>query len=174
MSSISDQPLFINQLPVSTEFPKEYEKFHEVISLLYKRIASAVNTKEGSLYSTQEFGNFQLYFTIGNPQVFRNVYRKVVNFGALPNTATKSVAHGIAGIDPGGGNPSTFSFTHIYATASDQSAGAESFIPIPYASPTLANNIELRVDQTNVYITTGSNRSNYTICFVVLEYTKNN
>lgn len=176
MSTSNDPSLYlINQLPTSVEMPKEFNEFREISSLLFKRIADAVNRKEGSLYYLQELGNFQLYFTPAKPYVFRNVYRMTVNFGALPNAMTKSVAHGIVGIDPGGGNPSTFSFTHIFATASKQAAGAEEFVPIPWADVTGggANNIQITVDSTNVNITTSTDWSAFAICYVVLEYLKN-
>jgi len=91
----------------------------------------------------------------------RTVFREVVNFGALPNTATKSVPHNIY-LNKG------FTFTRIYGTASDTTG--LNYIPLPYASPTAANNIELNVDGTNVNITTGSNRTNFGTCYVVLEY----
>ena len=59
-------------------------------------------------------------------------------------------------------------FTRVYATASDTTGF--NYIPVPYASSTAANNIELNVNGTNVNIITGSNRSNFNICYVVLEY----
>lgn len=176
MTTSSDPATAINQLPISIEMPRDYEQFREIGSLLFKRIVDAVNKKEGSLYYLQELGNFQSYFTIGMPYQFRNVYRMTVNFGALPNATTKSVAHGIVGIDPGGGNPSTFSFTHIYATASNQTSGAEEFVPIPWADATAGgtNNIQITVDATNVNITTTTDWSAFTVCYVVLEYVKTN
>ena len=88
--------------------------------------------------------------------------RVVVNFGALPNAGAKSVAHGITC------NTSTL-FTNIYATASDQSGF--NYVPIPYASTVdVAHNIQLDVGSANVTITTGTNRSNFTQCLVVLEF----
>lgn len=173
MSSTVEQSLLINQLPISIEVPEDPKQLREMLSLLFRRITDAVNKKEGSLYYPQELGNFQSYFTINTPYTFRNVYRMVVNFGALPNAATKSVAHGIAGIHPTAGN-STFSFTRIYATASNQSSGSELFIPIPWASASGTDNIQITVDATNVNITTTSNKTAFTICYVVLEYVKTN
>jgi hypothetical protein len=172
--STSDSSSLINQLPVSVEMPREFEEFREIASLYFKRIVDAVNKKEGSLYYLQELGNFQSFFTAGSPYTFRNVYRMTVNFGALPNAATKSVAHGIVGIDANAPNPSSFSFTHIYATASKQTAGAESFVPIPWADSTGGgtNNIQITVDATNVNITTSTDWSAYTVCYVILEYLK--
>jgi hypothetical protein len=173
MSSTSDPALQINQLPTSIEVPTDERQLREFLSLLFRRITDAVNKKEGSLYYPQELGNFQSYFTINTPYIFRNVYRMVVNFGELPNASTKSVAHGIVGIDPTLGN-STFSFTRIFATASNQTNGAESFIPIPWASSSGTDNIQITVDNTNVNITTTSDKTAYTICYVVLEYVKTN
>jgi hypothetical protein len=113
--------------------------------------------------------NGQMYFsnpannssTVASPAL-RNVYRKVLNYTtALPNTGTATIPHKIT-------CTTSTTFTRIYATASDQSGF--NYIPIPYASATAANNIELRVDGTNVYIITDSNRTNFTQTYIVLEY----
>lgn len=173
MSFSNDPASNANQLPISIEIPDDLVQMQEILSILLRKITQVVNTKEGGLYTLQELINFQQYFTAGNPLVFRNVYRTVVNFGALPNAGSKSVAHNIQGIDPGGGNPSTFSFTHIYATASRQVSGNIKFIPIPYVSTTEVNEIGISVDPTFVTISTSINYSDYTICYVVLEYLKN-
>lgn len=149
------------------------EEFRELLVRLYQNInniALAVNLKDTGYYTLQEFLNSQAFFpnpslsslTPQNP-VFRQAFRKVINFGVLPNAGTKTVAHNINITDG-------YSFTRIYATASDQIGF--NYIPIPYASPTDTDNIELSVDATNVTIITGSNRSNFTICYVILEYIK--
>lgn len=147
--------------------------FKELLVRLYQNvnnIATALNLKDSAYYDLNEFVNGQMFFpnpanssaTTAAP-AYRNVYRLIVNFGALPNTATKSVAHGIP-------ITSGYTFTRIYATASDTTG--LTYIPIPYASPTDANEVELNVDATNVNITTGSNRTNYNVCYVILEYLK--
>ena len=145
----------------------------ELMVRLYQNLntmAILLNLKDTGYYHTDEFVNSQLYFpnpalTSASPTnaVFRQVYRKVINFGALPNTGTTAKPHGIIV------NAAT-TFTRIYATASDTTGF--NYIPIPYASPVLANNIEIKVDATNVTIITGSNRSNFNVCYVVLEYIK--
>lgn len=162
MSYSSDQPLLANQLPISVDFPKEFEKFHPIIDLLYKRIANSVNSKEGGLYSLSEVNAFMQYFT-SNPNAFRPTYRKVIDIGALPNAATKSVAHGIT-------ITNTFRFVRIYGAASDPINFL--YIPLPFSSPTLNENIKVTVDATNVNITTAINFSGYTSSQVVLEYAK--
>ena len=164
MSFSSDQPLFANQLPISIEFPEIEKDFDQILSLTYKQIADVVNTKEGALYQPQELATFKQYFTPGDPLTNRNVYRKTIDFGVLPNTGTKSVPHGIA-------FNSKSSLTMLYGAATDPIA--LSYIPLPYSSPTLADNIELFADGTNISVRTGANWNTYTICTVVIEYLKN-
>lgn len=82
MSISSDQPLLINQLPISQDLPKDPEKFHETLSLFVKRVSNVVNTKTGGLYSQQEFSNSELYQVI-SPLTTSNVYRKCFDITAL-------------------------------------------------------------------------------------------
>lgn len=145
------------------------QEFKELLVRLYQNINNisiAVNTKVTGYYPLQEFVCSKLFFP--NPSapatqypVYRQVMRLTINFGALLNTGAKSVPHGI-------NVTNTTTFVGHHAWASDTTA--KTFIPIPYASPTLANNIELRVDSTYVTIETGSNRTNYNVCYVTLEY----
>ncbi len=146
--------------------------FKELMVRLYQnlnQLSLVVNVKDSGMYVDSEFVTSQQYFpnpslSSGTAQspVLRQVFRKLVNFGALPNTATKSVAHNIA-------PTASYSFVKIYGCSTNPST---SYIPLPYASPVLTNNIELNADATNVTITTGSNRSAYTITYVILEYIK--
>lgn len=150
-------------------------EFREALVRLYlnlNRMLLVINEKDiGTYDNTSPFVNGQTWFPNPNlatlaasavtTQNKRQVYRTVIDFGALPNATTKSAPHYIIC------NAGT-SFTRIYATASDTTGFT--YLPIPYASPTAANNIEINVDGTNVNIITGSNRSNYNICYVILEY----
>jgi hypothetical protein len=148
-------------------------EFKELLVRLYQNvnnIANVLNLKDTGYYTTQEFVNGQSYFP--NPlfnsstaptATYRQVFRTTVNFGALPNTGTKSVAHNI-NVTNG------FTFTRIYATASDVSGNT--YIPIPYVDVLTGNDIQLYVDATNVNIITTSDRTNYTACYVVVEYIK--
>ena len=147
------------------------EQFRELLVRLYQNLnvmSVVLNSKDTGNYFTDELVNSQLFFSdpvltsqSTSTPIYRQVVRKVINFGALPNTASKSVLHDIAPND-------SYTFTRIYACASDTTG--LNYIPIPYASPTLANNIELSVDSTQVTITTGSDRSNFNVCYVILEY----
>jgi hypothetical protein len=145
----------------------------DVLVRLYQNlnvIALNVNLRDAGYYDEQEVVNGQLYFP--NPalandmtlqQTYRQVFRMTINFGALPNNATKTVGHNIPVV-------AGYSFTRMYATATNPTA--LTFIPIPYASTTAASVVELSADATNVYITTHSNMTGYSICYVVLEYLK--
>ena len=154
----------IQQLNISPDFKELLIRLYQNLNL----ISINVNLRDAGYYDTSEFVNGQLFFP--NPALssstsvspaYRQVTRFVINFGALPNPGSKSVAHGLT-------ITNEYTFTRIYAAASDTTGNT--YIPIPYTSPTLANNIEIFVDSTNVTITTGSNRSNYNVCYVILEY----
>lgn len=148
-------------------------ELRELLVRLYQNLntmALAVNLKDTGYYTLQEFLTGQLFFpnTLNGEQtpstpVFRQAFRKVINFGPLPNAGTRSVPHYID-INSG------YSFTNIMGTAT----GVVPFlsIPIPYASGTLNKNIELSIDDAFVYITTSIDYSSYEICYVVLEYIK--
>lgn len=150
----------------------EFKDFLVRLRQIFNNHAMVINIKDTGIYDPTEFVCGQIYFpnpayTSQTPRkpIERQVYRKVINFGALPNTATKTVAHGIT--VPAS---NTFSFTRIYGASTDQTAG--SYLPLPYASTTLINNIELSVDNTNISITTGIDRTAWTITYIILEYIK--
>ena len=155
----------VNDVDVNTP------EFKELLVRLYQNLNSmaiALNWKDTGFYLQEEFVNGQIYFpsptlssTTAQSPTNRQVFRKVVNFGVLPNTAAKSVAHGLT-------ITSGYSFTRIYGTATNPST---QFIPLPYASTT-GDTIELSVDATNVTVTTVSNKSAFTTTYIVLEYIK--
>jgi hypothetical protein len=147
-------------------------EFKELLVRLYQNInniANVLNVKDTGVYNTFELINGQQFFpdptlnssTSGFP-IFRQVYRKVINFGALPNAGTKTVPHYIT-------ITGATTFTRIYGAASNPTS--EVYIPLPFSSPTaLADNIELYVDGTNVGIITGLDESAFTTTYIILEY----
>jgi hypothetical protein len=133
-------------------------------------IAILLNGKDSGDYPLSEILSCQAWFpnpalNANTPQqpIQRQAFRKVINFGALPNTATKSIPHGITI------NANT-TFTHIYGCATDPST---LFIPLPYASPIAAENIAVFVDPVNVNVTTGSDRTAFTTTYIIVEYLQN-
>jgi hypothetical protein len=156
-----------NFLPENYIIPDEIDQKDVKIREYLNNISIAVNKKDSGIYDSIETITGQSFLptfstsTSSNTN-YRTVFRKTIDFGSLPNTTTKSVAHGII-------FGTTFSTTKIYGSATDPT---NSFIPLPYSSPTLANNIELNLDGTNVNIITGSDRTSYTRSFVIIEYIK--
>lgn len=148
-------------------------EFKQLLVRLYQNLSSmahVINNKESSFYdnslsdfvtANQWFPNPNLTSSSSTSPTFRVSQRAVINFQALPNNATKSVAHGIT-VTP------ALSWTRIEAIATNPTAPLG--IPIPYASATAGNIIEINVDNTNVNITTNSDRTAFTICYVILEY----
>lgn len=147
------------------------KEFKELLVRLYQNvnlIATVINAKDTGIYDTSIFVNGQTFFpnpttpvTAAQSSNFRPVYRKVINFGALLNTAPKQVAHGITC------NAST-TFTRIYGVATNPVA-PYSYIPLPYVGVP-AGSIELNIDGTNVNIITTDDKTAYTRCYVVVEY----
>lgn len=160
-------PSQIYQANLSPELTQLFVTMYQNLNLM----SLVLNAKETATYPNQfETVTNGAYFP--NPAyssatpvkaTLRNVFRTTVNFGALPNAGTKSVAHNI----PFNGS---FSATRIYGAASDTTG--LTYIPLPYASPTLNENIKLDVTATQVTVTTGINRSNYNLCYIVIEYLK--
>lgn len=148
-------------------------QFKELLVRLYQNvnlISTILNLKDTGYYTTQELVNGQSFFP--NPALnsstdtvatYRQVFRTTVNFGALPNAGVKSVPHNIL-ITAG------YTFTRIYGAASNTTNF--SYIPLPYVDLPAGNHIGLNVDAVNVNIQTTDDRTNYTVCYVVVEYIK--
>ena len=129
-----------------------------------KKVNAAVNDKDIAQYVEQEILNGQKFFTPNESGKFRDAFRKVIDFGGLPNMASTSIPHGIT-VD------ANTVFTRIYGVATDPVNF--SYLPLPYASPVAGSNIELSLDSTSITITTGNDRSAYTTTYVILEFVKN-
>lgn len=88
------------------------------------------------------------------------IYRKVINFGALPNATTKSVALGIANIDQ---------VVNLNCIATSGTI----IRTLPTGSPSGDEyNIDFYITGSNIEINTGIDRSAYS-AYVIIEYTKN-
>lgn len=159
-----------NFQPETYIFPEEFnDDFRIKLRQYLTDISIALNAKETSFYLEEETATGRNFIPLfgtdaSQNQEYRPVYRTVVDFGALPNATSKSVAHGIS-------TTQNYSIVHLYAAATDPGASTiTEGIPIPYASSTAADNIELTMDATNVTITTGVDRTSFTRCFVTIEY----
>ena len=155
-------------------------EFKELLVRMYQnlnRMAVTINNKESSNYETAETVKGQAFFpnkaldssTSSTPE-HRQVYNKVIDFGALPNATTKSYAHGIT-LNRGA------TFTRMYGCTTRQANPNAvhptfSALPLPYASSTVNNSISIAVNANNLIITTAIDYSDYTTTYVVLEYLK--
>lgn len=95
----------------------------------------------------------------------KTIYRKVINFGALPNNSSKGVNHNISNLER------YVNYMAIaYVTATPTSAR-----PLSYpADPSSANNtttMQVILGGTQVIIGTGLDRTNQS-AYIILEYTK--
>lgn len=89
------------------------------------------------------------------------IYKKTINFGALPNAANKAVAHGISNLNR---------VIRVEAIA-DYGTGNTKF-PIPFSSPSgLGSSVALAIESSTIDIRTGSDRSGAT-AYVTIYYTK--
>lgn len=90
------------------------------------------------------------------------VYEKTINFGALPNNASKTVNHGISNMGY---------LVQAFATGY---AAIYNALPIPWVnnSSNPQDQLCLIVNSTGVIIRTGGNRSSYDTCYVTLRYLK--
>lgn len=91
----------------------------------------------------------------------KDVYRKTVDTGALPNTALKTVAHGITGFD---------TIVALYGRCDNGSA----MFPLPFTSAvSLASMVEIAWagDGINLNLRTGNDRTTFT-GDITVEYTK--
>lgn len=154
-----------NLLPQTYIIPEEVREKDLKLRDYLGQIATATNTKDSGIYDAVETVTGQQFFptfssSTGASANYRGVLRKVIDFGALPNATTKNVAHGIT-------FTTSQSVTKLYAAATDPGT---SWIPIPFASPTLNQNISLSMSSTNISITTGIDRTGYTRCFVIVEW----
>ena len=158
MSYSSDRPSLQNQLPLSVDLSEDPKDIRYDVNDLYQSIASSVNNKTGGLFVPEEKINSEQYFDPLNPQKFRNVYRMTVDFGALPNSTSKSVAHNIAG------------WTAAYLLTSAYGASTD---PVSLNSVPIPNDgILLEINSSSVTVTTSSDRSSFTATTIVVEYTK--
>lgn len=85
------------------------------------------------------------------------IYRKIVDMGALANTAAKSVAHGITGIGE---------VVMLSGIANDNTGSWNATLAVPNDLQTT-----MTMDSTNVTITSASDLTAYDQAYAIIEYT---
>lgn len=154
-------------LPLEFELPKDEREMRELVSKRERLTANIVNIKENGNYELNEILTAQQWFNpVNNLNTQQKLYtfRKVINFGVLPNAGTKSVAHNIAVTNK-------TVFTKIIGTATNPAVQS---VPLPYVNVgTPADGVELWLDPTNVNIkTTTANWIGFITVYIILEYIK--
>lgn len=103
MSFSSNDPAIVNQIPQTINLPKvgDGDLFQERLEDLLTNIANNCNGKAGGLYTLNEKFSSEQYYKQNDPNNFRNVYRKTIDFvqengGNIGPSATISFPHGIS------------------------------------------------------------------------------
>lgn len=106
-----------------------------------------------NIYSTDErvIGVF-----LGKP-----LYRKTFNIGTLPNSSTKNIEHNIANLEI---------IANMYGTSKD---GNGNIIMFPNMDlDGIQYGVRIVVNNSNIVVMTGSNKTPFTTSYLTLEYTK--
>lgn len=149
-------------LQTSIFFPDNFEEFRIKFLEIYRNIANATNSRGISVFDLQEFLTGEQWFTSNNPQIKRQTFRRVYSIGAIAAGGTLNTAHGLTNVS---------SYTKIIGTVI---TGVPDNRPIPFVSATVVTDqIEIRIDGTNIIIVNGATAPNITSGLVVLEYLKN-
>ncbi len=155
-------------LPINQVFSQDDTQFLLQITKLYADIARSVNARDISVYALTESSDGQQWFNATNAQPtaamsdpIRIGFRKVFSIGAIGAGVTLVTLHGLTNVKI---------FTYIGGAAV---TAVPDNRPIPYASATLVTNqIEIKVDATNITIINGATAPAITSAVVVLEYLK--
>lgn len=124
------------------------------------------NTSATDTYSCNYVNSLNTYSTseqrIGTWVDGKPIYRKVIDFGSLPNATSKSVAHNISDLG---------FITNISGTIYHRTVTTYYPIPLQYKGNDSNYNVEIYVNNTNVAMSSNTDRSFYS-AYVILEYTK--
>jgi len=167
MSNQTNYGWFVPSTPTLEITEINDKNLKALVAQLYQSInqlSMAINGKVSGIYNTDEFVTGKVFPPKSGSIDMRPVFGRLFSFGALPNNTTKSIQHAL--------KIETVVNVYGYAASSDNLTQ----IPIPYASPTASNNIELSVSTSpdpndKITITTGDDWSDYS-AWVVLEYLK--
>lgn len=160
----SDQ--FQSYVPVYDVIPEQWEGARAMLAEALKLISNAINIREVGWFLDEEVLSGKAFIpgsaalsTGSTSESYRQVLRKVVDFGALPNTGTKSVPHGIL-------FDNNFTLVDLWGAATAQASQA---LLLPYQA-IAADGISIFMNTTDIVVVTQSNRSGFTRCFVTIEY----
>lgn len=149
-------------LPNYQTFSQDASQFLIQLTKIYTDIAKYLNIREIGIYELTETLTGQQWPTAGNPQQYRQSFRKVFFIGSIAPGVLSLTPHGLTNVT---------SYTRIYGTAVTNDPDSRS---LPYPSAVaLTNQIEMRIDATNIIILNGTTSPTLLSSTVVLEYLKN-
>ena len=128
-----------------------YQKINEMIN--------TINNKDSAIYSNEQFYTCGKWYINNDPRTPAQLMRKVISFGALPNTATRSIPHELNGANPINAD---WIVIPIAGRSFNPAAGFTTAIFGPY--------IEVTTDYTNINITTTLDYSAFTTTEIILLY----
>lgn len=150
------------RLDENISFAENWEQFLEQITNEYRKAAKRINEKERGFYPQElEILNDQQFFTLGDPQNYRSVFRKVFPFGAIAAGATLVIPHLITSIT----EFTNISGTIITAVPDDR--------PLPYADTVLVTNqVSVLRNGANINIINGATAPNIVSGICIVEFLK--
>lgn len=170
MSMISDNSQLESYDAVYDVVPENWEDARPFFVEQLKKVSNAINIRAVGFYLDEELLTGKAFIpgvTLASAEAdsdsFRSIIRKVVDIGALPAAGTKLVPHGIT-VD------ANFTLVQMYGASTDPVNLLS--IPLPFVEvnvPALLG-VQLLLDSTNIQISVGSNRSQYTRGYIVIEY----
>lgn len=89
------------------------------------------------------------------------IYQKTIDFGALPNSTSKDVAHNITGLD---------FVIDMFGVAKDTSTGDQ--LPLPYVDDIASFSVRMQITNTIIRLDTSENRTALDTSHITLLYTK--
>jgi hypothetical protein len=168
MMNNSESQRLESYVPVYDVAPEKWEEGRPFLVEQLRKYGNALNTREIGFYLDEELLSGKSFIPGvnnatdgGSSQQFRSILRKVIDFGALPNNTTKSVAHGIT-------FDANFSLIDLWLSATDP-VNFKAFA-LMYWDDTGSSPITLNMDATKINVTTTGNYKIYTRCFCILEY----
>jgi hypothetical protein len=134
-----------------------YESYFETKSIYYKDVNNEyeeLSKINNDMYVGREI-------LIGTWIGAKNLYRKVIGLGTMPNATSKNVAHGLTDV----------TIVRVYGTAYNTSVT----LPLPYVSYGNSTSSQIGIDvvSDNIRIYAASDRSGFN-GYAILEYIKNN
>jgi hypothetical protein len=146
-------------LATTETFPKDNSQLLTKLTNVYSNIANTMNVREVAIYDLQRLSTGQKFFNPSDTQNLRQTFRTVYRIGSVAPGASLSVAHGISGLT---------AFTRMYGTLITNVVDHR---PLPYVDITnVTNQVSLRADGTNFYVSNGATAPAITSGIVILEY----